>query len=85
MMDPKKRPATASELSGAIGPDGIVPASWKNSLSLAQPGIEPRMKVATYKPASWDGITGVCYPIMGQMNGSGQFPQVDHFKVWEDN
>jgi len=85
VMDPKKRPATAKELSGNIGPDGIVPASWKNDLSLAQPGIEPRMKVATYVPASWDGITGVCYPVTGQTTAAYAYPQVDHFKVWEDN
>lgn len=80
-----KRPATASELAGAIGPDGIVPASSKNDLSLALPGIEPRMQPATYSPASWDGITGMCFPAMGMMNSEGQFPQVDHYKVWEDN
>lgn len=75
----RKRPATAAELSGNIGADGIPMPSWKNDLSLALPGREPRLSPATYVPATWDGITGEPYP------SAGQFPQVNHYKVWEDN
>jgi hypothetical protein len=73
-----KRQATHAELHGEKGPDGIVPASSKNNLSLNIPGVEPRTNRRTYAAASWEGITGEPYP------KAGQFPECTPFKVWED-
>jgi hypothetical protein len=74
-----KRQATHAELHGEIGPDGIVPASSKNNLSLALPGMEPRLSRKTSHMAPMmEGITKIEY------GPSGQYPECTPFKVWED-